>query len=137
MEPSNGNASQHNGALKREGQQQDQDTSASVVAPIHWQHRRYESYASVGHTRPTPISLEDNTEEPPGVKSPLWAKAVEIDDHTVVSGSLRGVGDYVIWNCKINTLDVSFKLLLYVLPTTSSLNNLAFGVLKLVTSTLL
>ena len=137
MEPSNGNASQHNDGFKWEGQQQDQGTSASVVAPIHWQHRRYESYASVGHTRPTPISLEDNTEEPPGVKSPLWAKAVVIDDHTVVSGSLRGVGDYIIWNCKIHTLDVSFIFLLYVLPISSSFNDLAFGVLELVILTLL
>ena len=113
MEPRNGNASQQtaNDALKWEGQQQGQGTSASVVAPIHWQHRRYESYASVGHTGHTPISLEDNTEEPAGAKSPLWAKAVEIDDHTMVSGSLRGVGDYLIWNCKIHTLDVSRMLL--------------------------
>lgn len=90
-----------------DGHREELSPSASSSIPIHWQHRRYESYASVGPTKPPPITLEDNTEDAPDIKSPLWAKAVEIDDHVVVSGSIKGVGDYTIWNCKIDTLNVS------------------------------
>lgn len=92
------------------GQQQEQGQPLATIAPIHWQHRRYESYVSIGHSKPAPIALEDNTEGVPDVKSPLWAKAVAIDGFVLVSGSLRGVGDYTIWNCRIDTLDVSSSL---------------------------
>ena len=84
--------------------------------PIYWQHRRYESYASIGNNRPAPITLEDNTEDTPDVKSPLWAKHVSIDSHTIVTGSVTGVGDYTVWNVKIDTLDVS-------IPSTCSCHN--------------
>ena len=107
MESSNDDASHYDDVPRADGQQQEQGKATSSVAPIHWQHRRYESYVSIGHTKPPPITLEDNTEEIPDIKSPLWAKAVTIDDHVVVSGSVRGVGEYTIWNCRIDTLDVS------------------------------
>lgn len=97
-------------ASKGEGKHQDNGPHGSCsksIAPIYWQHRRYESYASVGHTKPSPILLEDNAEAAPDIMSPLWAKAVVIDDFTIVSGSVPGVGDYTTWNCIIDTLDVS------------------------------
>ena len=81
--------------------------SSKSYTPIYWQHRRYESYVSIGRTKSPPIVLEDNTLETPHVKSPLWAKAVTVDDYTIVSGSVPGVGDYITWTCKIDTLDVS------------------------------
>lgn len=82
----------------------------TVLIPPYWQqHRRATSYASVvSNGRPSPIRLEDNTEELEGVKSPLWAKLVAIDSHTVVSGNLKGVGDYVVWICRVETLDVGY-----------------------------
>jgi len=110
MESSKDGASNLHDPSKADGQQQELGQSFDTVAPIHWQHRRYESYVSIGHTKPPPIALEDNTEEVPDIRSPLWAKAVAIDDSIVVSGSVRGVGDYTIWNCKIDTLDVSSSL---------------------------
>lgn len=78
------------------------------VVPPYWQHRRFESYSSVGHLRTTPIRLEDNTEEYSGESSPLWAKGVSIDDHVLVSGNIPSIGDYVVWNCCIEMIDVSF-----------------------------
>ena len=107
MEPGNDDASQF---PDTDGQQLEQGNSTSSIAPIHWQHRRYESYASLGHTKPAPIRLEDNTEETLNIS---WAKAVTIDDHVTVSGGIRGIGDYTIWNCKIDTLDVSLLSLCY------------------------
>lgn len=75
--------------------------------PIYWQHRRYESYASIGNNKPPPITLEDNTEDAPDIQSPLWAKHVSINSHVIVTGNLAGVGDYTVWNINIDTLDVS------------------------------
>ena len=84
---------------------------AAVVTPPYWQqHSRHSSRASVlSHGRPTPITLEDNSGEPEGVTSPLWAKLVAIDSHAVVSGNVRGVGDYVVWICRVDTLDVRMR----------------------------
>lgn len=78
------------------------------VVPPYWQHRRYESYSSVGHLRPTPIRLEDNVDECPDERSPLWAKGVSIDDYVLVSGNIPSIGDYIVWHCSIEMLDVSF-----------------------------
>ena len=83
--------------------------SPQSPTPIYWQHRRYESYASIGTNKPAPIILEDNTEDTPDTKSPLWAKHVTIDGHVIVTGSMAGVGDYTVWNVRIDTLDVSIS----------------------------
>ncbi|KAL9578353.1 MAG: hypothetical protein Q9212_005772 [Teloschistes hypoglaucus] len=82
----------------------DQVGNTQAVVPPYWQHRRYESYSSVGHLRPTPISLEDNTEEQSASTSPLWAKAVSIHHYSLVSGNIPSVGDYVVWDCRIEML---------------------------------
>ena len=83
--------------------------SPQSPTPIYWQHRRYESYASIGNNKPAPIILEDNTEDTSDIKSPLWAKHVTIDGHVIVTGSMAGVGDYTVWNVRIDTLDVSIS----------------------------
>lgn len=60
--------------------------------------------------------MEDNTtsDEEAGVKSPLWARAVTIDGHVVVSGNVAGgvigAGDYVVWSCGVGMIDVSCLL---------------------------
>lgn len=77
------------------------------LVPPYWSHRRYESYASVENTKPAPITLEDHTEGSFENSGSLWAKGVSIDEHVIVAGSLPHVGDFVVWNCKIDTLDVS------------------------------
>ncbi|MCJ1426949.1 PX domain-containing protein ypt35 [Sticta canariensis] len=80
------------------------DTSFSTVPP-YWQHHRYESYTSVDVTRPPAIILEDHTETETECSNPLWAKAAFLEDYVMVSGSFASVGDYIVWSCKIDTLD--------------------------------
>lgn len=87
-----------------------------IVSPPYWQHVRHASRNSVLSIGKQPIRLEDNTEEPVGTRSPLWAKLVSIDSHTVVTGNLKGVGDYVVWICRVQTLDVSIKYFGSALP---------------------
>ena len=90
--------------------------SPQIIFPPYWQHTRGQSYASVisNGGKPPPIRLEDHTdvsyEGDGGVCSPLWAKVVSIDDHVIVSGNVKGVGDYVVWICRVDTLDVRESL---------------------------
>ncbi len=84
--------------------------NGAAITPVYWQHQRTESYASVGNSKPTPITLEDHTEEPSEHSGALWAKSVTILDYVIVSGSRTGVGAYVVWNCRVETLDVRFAL---------------------------
>ncbi|KAL0257347.1 hypothetical protein SLS55_008158 [Diplodia seriata] len=66
------------------------------------------SEASLASDRPAPIRLEDHTVEGSDQNRALWAKNVTIDDHVIVSGNVPGMGDYVVWNCTVQTLDVCF-----------------------------
>lgn len=92
------------------------DTSLSTVPP-YWQHHRYESYTSVNIIRPPAIILEDHTETEPECSSPLWAKAAFLEDYVIVSGNFASVGDYIVWSCKIDTLDVGLLLPFSPLPS--------------------
>ncbi|KAJ5591832.1 uncharacterized protein N7459_002201 [Penicillium hispanicum] len=79
----------------------------SGVVPPYWQrHERNASRASQSSlARSAPITLEDHTADPDSETSRgLWAQSVSIDDHVVVHGN-AGVGSYVVWNCRIQTLD--------------------------------
>ncbi|KAF2831105.1 PX-domain-containing protein [Ophiobolus disseminans] len=80
----------------------------SSVVPPYWQrHERHVSRMSSYSTdgRPTPISLEDHTDQFSEQCRVLWAKSVTIDDYVVVSGTAPGLGAYVVWNCTVETLD--------------------------------
>jgi hypothetical protein len=82
----------------------------SVVPPYWQRHERHASRMSSYSTdngHPTPISLEDHTDEGSEQCRVLWAKGVTIDDYVVVSGTAPGLGAYVVWNCTVETLDVS------------------------------
>lgn len=99
-----------NGGSPGDGDEQ-QTTAAEnarlAAVPPYWQHRRYESYASANIVRPPAIILEDHTEDlEPNCRTPLWAKEVSLQDYIVVSGNIPSVGDYVVWTCAIQTLDV-------------------------------
>ena len=80
------------------------------LIPPYWSHRRNESYASVENTKPPPITLEDHTEGHSEQSGSCWARGVTIDGYVVVTGTVPNVGNFVVWNCKIDTLDVSFDL---------------------------
>ena len=80
--------------------------------PPYWQHQRAISNASViSNGKPPPITLEDHTEGV-NLQSPLWARTVNIEGYVIVSGSVKGIGEYVVWICKIDTLDVSLSTFL-------------------------
>ena len=83
------------------------DRSVSGVIPPYWGHYRNPSRTSQTSIDQSPvITLEDHTEDPNSETSRgLWARSVSVDDHAVVQGK-SGVGAYVVWNCKIQTLDV-------------------------------
>lgn len=106
------------------------DITVQAVVPPYWQHRRYESYASVNVTRPPPITLEDHTQDLPECKSPLWAKGVLVNGYVMISGGIPSVGDYIVWNCTIDTLDVS------IASSAVDGTSIAFRVHVLVTHTL-
>lgn len=84
----------------------------SIVPPYWQRHERSSSRLSVnsaseGGGKPRPILLEDHTDEGSEQCKALWAKHVTIDDYVIVSGSAPGLGAYVVWNCTVETLDVS------------------------------
>lgn len=61
------------------------------------------------------IALQDNERLGSESSKALWAKHVTVSDYVVVSGSApRNLASYIVWNCTVDTLDVSvsFKHLL-------------------------
>jgi len=93
------------------------------LAPPYWQHGRaasYASQASIDSTKPRPITLEDNTETNLDRSSALWARSVTIDDYVLVQGNRTGLGAYVVWNCKVQTLDVRVPSSVMFARTTTS-----------------
>ena len=84
---------------------QSNDDQQSPLIPPHWLHRRHESYASVIDNKPPPIILLDHTEPSSEHHGAVWAKAIYIEDYVIVSGSVPSVGSFVVWHCKIETLD--------------------------------
>lgn len=91
------------------------DRNVSGVIPPYWSHHRNSSRASQASLEPLPpITLEDHTEDPNSETSRgLWARSVAVDDHAVVQGK-TGVGAYVVWSCRIQTLDVGFFFILFM-----------------------
>lgn len=81
--------------------------SSKFLVPPYWSHRRYESYASVENTKPPPITLEDHTEGPDDQADAVWAKGVVIEDSVLVQGTIPNIGKFTVWNCKVDTLNVS------------------------------
>ena len=81
-----------------------------IISPPYWQHKRSVSTTSQSsvdiHGRPTPIHLEDHTENGSETTKALWARSVAIEDYRVVQAGATGVGAYVVWNCRVDTIDV-------------------------------
>lgn len=80
------------------------------LVPPYWQSRKratsVASHASSEVDRPDPIRLEDHTVENSDQSRALWARSVSIDEYVIVSGNVPGMGDYVVWNCTVQTLNV-------------------------------
>lgn len=79
---------------------------STQLSPPYWLHQRSVSSATQASVdRSSPIVLEDNTQPDSPSQSSLWAKSISIDDYVIVKGSPTGLGAYVVWNCKVQTLD--------------------------------
>lgn len=104
-----------------EGRRNDLESSmhstSSVTTPPYWHnlnahHRRTASSQSSGSMLPAgAITLLDNeTEEQEDRNSACWAKSVEIVDYTIVNGSATNIGAFVVWNVRVETLNVSLPV---------------------------
>lgn len=86
-----------------------------AVSPPYWRtHVRNNSVWSNGTAechRPA-IVLQDNEEVGSESSKALWARHVTVADYVIVSGNAPSLGSYVVWNCVVDTLDVSQ----YILP---------------------
>jgi hypothetical protein len=80
------------------------DPLTAVVPPYWVAHARTVSSVSYQSIlKPAPIRLEDHSEEDHEQSRACWAKHVDIDGHTVISGP-TGIGAYVVWNVQVETL---------------------------------
>lgn len=78
------------------------------TAPPYWLRNRSATLSTVGSSDRGPaITLKDNTEESPRPHNQLWARSITIDDYVVIQGNSIGIGAYVVWICKVETLDGS------------------------------
>lgn len=104
---SDGVAVSNGSILPRAQDLSNKDRPVSGIVPPYWSHHRNASRAShISLDQAPGITLEDHTEDPDCETSRgLWAKSVVVDDHVVVQGK-TGIGSYVVWNCRIQTLDV-------------------------------
>jgi hypothetical protein len=84
--------------------------NSPVTSPPYWvqSHRRSVSNISVESIQPGAITLQDN-EDGENYKSNevCWARGVHINDHVVVNSSRTGIGAFVVWNIKVETMNVS------------------------------
>jgi hypothetical protein len=81
----------------------------SIVPPYWQRHERTPSNLSIQAPDTTPIRLEDHTDESSEQCKALWAKHVSIDDYVIIGGTPPGIGAYVVWNCTVETLEVSLQ----------------------------
>lgn len=79
-----------------------------LSSPPYWQRKRSTTQSTITSVeRPPPITLTDNTELDSKSHNHLWARSITIDDHVVIEGNSAGIGSYVVWICKVETIDGS------------------------------
>lgn len=88
-------------------------SETSFTAPPYWQNmpsrRRAASTQSSDSGRPSgTILLLDNEadDDEEDRNNACWAKSVEIVDHTIVNGGATSIGAFVVWNVRVETLQV-------------------------------
>lgn len=111
----NGSLAEPSAASLMAQRESNPNVESSALIPPYWhRHQRGDSLISVDSNRLSNpfIRLVDNTI--PGEASEqskgLWAKTAQIDEHVVIRGSAPGIGDYVVWTCKVETLNVSASI---------------------------
>lgn len=95
-----------------------QDTAAAGSAvtsppptssPPYWmvQHTDNATGASESSFEPRGIIMRDNeSEDWGGRNSACWARSVEIPDYVVVNGSATNIGAFVVFNVRVETINV-------------------------------
>lgn len=82
-----------------------------LTSPPYWLRDRSTTQSTtLSLERPPPITLKDNTDEdddPAHAHQQLWARSITIDDYVIIKGSNAAIGAYVVWICKVETLDGS------------------------------
>lgn len=79
-----------------------------LAAPPYWLRKRSTTHSTIGSLEGSPpITLKDNTEEIPKAHNQLWARSITIDDYVIIQGNSVGIGAYVVWICRVETLDGS------------------------------
>lgn len=85
---------------------------ASITSPPYWAHgnghRRNISSLSAESLLPIgAITMRDNEASGRDERNKAcWAKSVEISNHVVVNGSATNIGAFVVWNIRVETLQV-------------------------------
>lgn len=89
-------------------------TSPSSITspPPYWPHatlhqRNISNMSSESILPAGAIRLRDNDTSDDDRNSACWAKSVEITDYIVVNGSNTNIGAFVVWNVRVETLNVS------------------------------
>jgi len=93
--------------LSNNGSQQSANEDDSPISPVFWvhSHQRSVSNISVESIASGGITLKDNTNGDNDSKNKAcWAKSVHIEDHVVINGNRTGIGAFVVWNIKVETL---------------------------------
>jgi len=82
------------------------DVGSPITSPPYWvqSHTRTFSNISVETIPSGAITLQDNTNGHSDKNEACWAKSVSIDDYVVINGSRTGIGAFVVWNVKVETL---------------------------------
>lgn len=82
-----------------------------LPAPPFWlRHRSATQSTTLSLEQPPPITLKDNTDDvhdSAHAYQQLWARSIAIDDYVIVKGTNGSLGSYVVWICKVETLDGS------------------------------
>jgi hypothetical protein len=114
FQPRNGTANALSTTSSAPPPSRDSDiTSPSSVlsSPPYWtqSHTRSFSNISIESVAPGAITLRDNTNATDDRNEACWAKGATIDDYVVVKGmgGGLGIGAFVVWNIKVETLRVS------------------------------
>lgn len=81
---------------------------SSQNSPPYWMRHRSRTHSTIASIEPLPaITLKDNTEADTQAHSQLWARSITIDDYVIIQANSVGIGAYVVWICKVETLDGS------------------------------
>ncbi|KAG9231854.1 sorting nexin-like protein [Amylocarpus encephaloides] len=78
----------------------------AVTSPPYWvrSHQRSFSNISVDSIPDGGITLQDNTDGTDSKNEACWAKSVDIEGYVIVNGNRTGIGAFVVWNIKVDTL---------------------------------